>query len=192
MDFSKRLEQLRLSKNKTQQEMADALGISRQAYARYESGAGLPSLDTAAAICRELKISADVLLDLPINHENTYSAYAKMILEIKEAFGGYGTSIYRKEEDVYGVPTGAPGQYYAAVLAIPDAIMGRFLEDNDRMLNLLTEGVINEDVYISWKSGRLLELDIPINQEWGLDEIEAMIYDINKLKQTEPSNHNKQ
>ncbi|MDD7400872.1 MAG: helix-turn-helix transcriptional regulator [Clostridiales bacterium] len=188
MDFSKRLEQLRQSKNKTQQEMADALGISRQAYARYESGAGMPALDTASAICRELEISADLLLDLPINHKNTYSAYAKMILEIMEAFNGYGTSIYRIVEDEFGNETEDPSQYYAAVLAFFDVNMSKFLEDQSQMIKLRYDGVINDEVYSTWLTGRLLELDIPIqNDPVDLSEVKSMVDDINTLKQTKSS-----
>lgn len=183
MDFSKRLEQLRRAKNKTQQEMADALGISRQAYARYESGAGLPSLDTAAAICRELEISADVLLDLPTNHKNTYEAYAKMLLEIKEAFGGYGTLIYNEETD-HDAPTMRPGQYYAAVLVIPGYEMGKFFDDDSKMQKLIQEGLINEDVYSSWLVGRLSELNTPIMREpFDFYQMETLLEDLEKLRQ---------
>lgn len=55
--------QLRKSKNLTQKDIADALGISRQAYANYETGNREPDLNTLKALSEFFGVSTDYLLN---------------------------------------------------------------------------------------------------------------------------------
>ena len=61
--FAERLRELRGSSS--QAEMARELGMKQPQWARYESGASLPSIDILATICRAHACSADWLLGLP-------------------------------------------------------------------------------------------------------------------------------
>lgn len=61
-DFNNRLRQLRLEQNRTQKEVAEALGITRTAIVNYESGLREPSLDTLKHICDFFDVSADYLI----------------------------------------------------------------------------------------------------------------------------------
>ncbi|WP_018131374.1 helix-turn-helix domain-containing protein [Effusibacillus pohliae] len=58
--LAKRLSMLRGTK--TQQEVADALGISRARYAHYESGRNEPDLDTLVRLADYYHVSLDYLL----------------------------------------------------------------------------------------------------------------------------------
>ena len=58
--FCERLKSARGSK--TQSQMAEALGMKQQMYARYETGVTLPSAEVLFSICVSLGISADWLL----------------------------------------------------------------------------------------------------------------------------------
>jgi len=49
----------------SQREMADAIGIKYNAWARYEAGDVLPGADIISRICRTHSCSADWLLGLP-------------------------------------------------------------------------------------------------------------------------------
>lgn len=60
--FNKRLRQLRMNKRITQQKMADTLGISLNAYQKYEQAERSPSLDCLVAIADILEVSTDYLL----------------------------------------------------------------------------------------------------------------------------------
>lgn len=60
--FSIRLKSLRTQHKKTQQEMADVLGISRQGYAKYENNLGEPDNSTLARLADYFKVSTDYLL----------------------------------------------------------------------------------------------------------------------------------
>lgn len=55
----------RESKNITQKQMAEHLGIKQQQYARYEKGINLLPITHLKNICKYLDISADYILGLP-------------------------------------------------------------------------------------------------------------------------------
>lgn len=56
-----KLKYLREQKKKTQQEMADALGISRAAYSHFETGRNEPSFDMVNKIADYFDVSIDFL-----------------------------------------------------------------------------------------------------------------------------------
>jgi len=60
--FSKVLKSLRIQRNKTQQEIADVLGISRQGYAKYENNLGEPDNSTLSKLADYFEVSTDYLL----------------------------------------------------------------------------------------------------------------------------------
>lgn len=55
--LSKTIKRLRLMNRNTQEEVAKYLGISRQAYSRYENGQREPSIDTIDALCNFFNVS---------------------------------------------------------------------------------------------------------------------------------------
>ena len=67
--FAERLRELRGSSS--QAEMARELGMKQPQWARYESGASLPSIDILATICRTHACSADWLLGLTDGRDST-------------------------------------------------------------------------------------------------------------------------
>lgn len=60
--LSSRLKALRTQQRKTQQEMADLLGISRQGYAKYENNLGEPDNSTLSKLADYFEVSTDYLL----------------------------------------------------------------------------------------------------------------------------------
>lgn len=60
--FNKRLRAIRMKRKYTQQYMADALGISLNAYQKYEQAERSPSLDCLVQIADILSVPTDVLL----------------------------------------------------------------------------------------------------------------------------------
>lgn len=59
------LSTLRKNKNLTQQQVADGLGISRQAYANYESGKRQPDPDMLMKLSEFFKTSIDIIVENP-------------------------------------------------------------------------------------------------------------------------------
>jgi len=62
MEFSEKLQHLRKQKGLTQEELAQALYVSRTAISKWESGRGYPSIDSLKAISRFFCVSIDDLL----------------------------------------------------------------------------------------------------------------------------------
>lgn len=62
MEFSEKLQELRKAKGLTQEELAEALYVSRTAVSKWESGRGYPSIDSLKEISRYFSVSIDDLL----------------------------------------------------------------------------------------------------------------------------------
>lgn len=62
MEFHEKLQELRKQKELTQEELAEALYVSRTAISKWESGRGYPSIDSLKAISNYFSISLDELL----------------------------------------------------------------------------------------------------------------------------------
>lgn len=64
MSINKKIRQLREDREKTQKEVADALGIKEQVYQRYEYGTREPKIDIIRKLARYYNISSDEILEL--------------------------------------------------------------------------------------------------------------------------------
>ncbi|MCI5828695.1 MAG: helix-turn-helix domain-containing protein [Lachnospiraceae bacterium] len=62
MEFNEKLQELRKQKKLTQEELAEALYVSRTAISKWESGRGYPSIDSLKAISNYFSVSLDELL----------------------------------------------------------------------------------------------------------------------------------
>ena len=62
MEFNEKLQELRKSKNLTQEELAEKLFVSRTAVSKWESGRGYPNIDSLKEISAFFSVSIDELL----------------------------------------------------------------------------------------------------------------------------------
>lgn len=62
MEFNEKLQELRKRKDITQEELAEALYVSRTAVSKWESGRGYPNIDSLRAIAKFYSITIDELL----------------------------------------------------------------------------------------------------------------------------------
>ncbi|WP_316637096.1 helix-turn-helix transcriptional regulator [uncultured Ruminococcus sp.] len=62
MEFSEKLQQLRKSKGLTQEELAQAIFVSRTAVSKWESGRGYPNIDSLKALAKFFSVTVDELL----------------------------------------------------------------------------------------------------------------------------------
>ena len=62
MEFHEKLAELRKSKGLTQEELAEALFVSRTAISKWESGRGYPSIDSLKGISRYFSVTIDELI----------------------------------------------------------------------------------------------------------------------------------
>ena len=62
MEFNEKLQELRRQKGLTQEELAEALYVSRAAVSKWESGRGYPNIDSLKAIAKLFSVTVDELL----------------------------------------------------------------------------------------------------------------------------------
>ena len=97
MNFKDNLKKIRKDNNLSQEELADKLGVSRQAVSKWESGAAYPEMDKVLQICKMFNLNIDDLLNKDI----------KEVADIKESkniFNKYiddFTSYITKTVDVF-------------------------------------------------------------------------------------------
>lgn len=62
MEFNKKLQALRKQKNITQEELAEAIYVSRTAVSKWESGRGYPNIDSLKELAKFFSVTIDELL----------------------------------------------------------------------------------------------------------------------------------
>ena len=62
MEFNEKLQELRKNRSMTQEELAEALFVSRTAISKWESGRGYPSIDSLKEISKFFGVSIDELI----------------------------------------------------------------------------------------------------------------------------------
>jgi transcriptional regulator with XRE-family HTH domain len=62
MEFNEKLQELRKARSLTQEELAEALYVSRTAISKWESGRGYPSIDSLKEISRFFSVTIDDLI----------------------------------------------------------------------------------------------------------------------------------
>ena len=59
MEFNEKLQQLRKSKGLTQEELAQAIYVSRTAVSKWESGRGYPNIDSLKELAKFFSVTVD-------------------------------------------------------------------------------------------------------------------------------------
>lgn len=62
MEFNEKLQELRKSKGMTQEELAQAIFVSRTAVSKWESGRGYPNIDSLKALAKYFSVTVDELI----------------------------------------------------------------------------------------------------------------------------------
>lgn len=74
------IKDIRIRKNLTQADVANALGVSSVVYSRYESGTRQPSIDTIVQLADFFCVTVDYLLGRQDVEDSTLSAYEIQLL----------------------------------------------------------------------------------------------------------------
>ena len=85
MNFSEKLSKLRKEKNYTQEQLAELLGVSRQAVSKWESGTAYPETTTLIEIGKLFDCSMDYLLKEEIT-EKTATQDVSLYERIKRTY----------------------------------------------------------------------------------------------------------
>ena len=134
MAIGEKIAQARREKRLTQEELADRLGVSRQAVSKWESGAALPETDKLARLSGLLGVSCDYLLcdDASEEQGNAFGrpkqeaeAAGQTLMEEKDA-----RCLHRRPLTSGGVAVVAILVVAGALLALLSAIMLFTVQDN--------------------------------------------------------------
>ena len=87
MEFNEKLQELRKQKGLTQEELAEALYVSRTAVSKWESGRGYPNIESLKAIAKYFSVSVDLLLSAD-------EAIRLAEVDVKQKEKRYGDLIY--------------------------------------------------------------------------------------------------
>ena len=93
MEFKDRIKLLRTEKNISQQQLADALLISRSMIAKYETGLALPTLETIERIASYFNVEISSLLDCP-NEVGIKYSYFKAFMTFHNVLYWFEIAIY--------------------------------------------------------------------------------------------------
>ena len=77
MKFYEKLVILRKKNNFSQEQLADRLGVSRQAVSKWESGTSVPDMDKMMNLCKILNCSLEELVDDGISNGNAKGVEVK-------------------------------------------------------------------------------------------------------------------
>ena len=100
--FGKRLREARMNTKKTQEDMADILGLSYTTYGAWERGTNEPSLTNLTKICEHLCVSADWLLGLDAHNDISHKLNA-MKEEVTQAQESLKRMVERMNEMRKGI-----------------------------------------------------------------------------------------
>ena len=92
--FSARLAALRRQKGLSQEQLAEQIGVSRQAVSKWESAQCLPETETLALLCMALGCSADTLLFGNAATTQTKNAAARLALPLSLALCSMGGVLF--------------------------------------------------------------------------------------------------
>ncbi|MEE3343400.1 MAG: helix-turn-helix domain-containing protein [Bacilli bacterium] len=84
--FSENLKKIRKEHNLSQEQLADELGVSRQAVSKWESGVAYPEMDKIIAICTKFDLNIDDLLHRDIKEVKGEEASKKKINSLIDDF----------------------------------------------------------------------------------------------------------
>lgn len=88
-EIGKKIRSIRESRGLTQKDLAKAIGVSNSRISNWEQGINRPDADILTALCRELHVSADELLDTGerVNSEKPSAIPDEGLSEIAAIFG---------------------------------------------------------------------------------------------------------
>ena len=76
--FSENLKKIRKDNNLSQEQLADELGVSRQAISKWESAVAYPEMDKIITLCDRFNLNIDDLLHKDTKAKLQYILYQKV------------------------------------------------------------------------------------------------------------------
>lgn len=131
MEFNEKLQQLRIGKNLTQEQLAEQLYVSRTAISKWEGGKGYPNIESLKCISKFFSITIDELLS------------SEELITLAE------TENHTNIKRIYNIFSGIIDVLAVALIVLP--IYGELQGSNFYHVNLLTITHLSKiDIGIHW------------------------------------------
>lgn len=174
--FPEKLRMARKQKDLTQQQLAEAIGLTPQTISAYENGNKTPSLDIAAALAEKLDISLDHLCGLSRRAECKFETFADVVTLIELLMKSASTEITPKE---YALPPEechriefAPDEYEEITtesgieVAIRSYCLNYYYSNCEKIFELYRSNVIDESTHKALKEGLFAKMKEKKIGEW--------------------------
>ena len=122
MTIGEKIAKARREKRLTQEELADRLGVSRQAVSKWESGAALPETDKLARLSGLLGVSCDYLLCDDASEEQG-NAFGRPRQETQTAQTHQVKTEEKDARSLYRRPLTSGGVAVVAILVVAGALL---------------------------------------------------------------------
>ena len=110
--LSTKIKELRLRDGRTQENLADAIGVTAQAVSRWEKGICYPDIELIPSIANYFHISIDALFGYDNNREIRLSEYIREIDKMREYYDGqYKTALEDQEIFIRNVLAEFPAEW---------------------------------------------------------------------------------
>ena len=196
-EFGKRLREARHNANKSQREIAEAIGISPQMVSAYEKQERKPSIDVAAAMAGTLGVSLDYLCgnEISAHHGTSIATFADAISHISELSQYVDCKCkvekwalpeseyeveYWEDSNHNSVEGNLITDYPVAVICIDDYFIAEFFMRWQEIKSLYNKNIISKEIMDSWYQGEMDRLGrikmaskTPIQGQWfGVEPLE--------------------
>lgn len=155
--FPEKLKSIRISKNLTQKQLAEAAGITAATLSAYENGIKVPVLTTAAEIARKCGVTLDWLCGIDTIRKDqediTYSDIIRALLRLSDLIP-IKISAYNENEGTLLDTVEMVGK-----IDIKNLVIIHFLEEWAKVKDLYDSGVIDKNIYDPWVAQQLIDYD---------------------------------
>lgn len=134
MNFAQKLQQIRKERGMSQEQLAEVIGVSRQAISKWESGTAMPDSDNLVTISNYFGVTIDSLLKPEPAEQGEQTAQPAEQATVTKQSGGLISALswhyeYKSKRTVKGVPLvhiniGFPFYKAKGIIAIGNAAVG--------------------------------------------------------------------
>lgn len=159
MNFADRLKEIRKREGLSQEELADKIGVSRQAITKWETGKGLPDIENMVILSEIFKLTLDELISAEAadrqaqgekyRSETIYDIDAVKYFDIKLISAKQITITSNKEEKLYIKLESETMENLSSLFKVKLEMSGNKLEVTCMKKQEISEKMLMEDLYIT-------------------------------------------
>lgn len=168
MKFNEKLQQLRKSKNLSQEQLAELLSVSRQAISKWELGTTTPELEKVIKISQIFSVSTDYLLGIVENEQdeaqqaqNTQTQEDETIPLINKKNSIENERLIHKYKFMSGLikKHSHVAGYIVSAYGFAFLLVSRFLAFSISMMSNFSDSSLNSDAFYNYNSSMISDYE---------------------------------